>query len=96
MSPVSQDNLSPGNCVVATVFPKEIVLLTINVATYILRKFCRQEILSLACSRLLFYTVGKGVRSVVRGAKILNGDIEIRLLNACKLAFSKVNCLPQK
>ena len=31
--PVSQDNLSPGNRVVATVFPKEIKSLPINVAT---------------------------------------------------------------
>ena len=36
--PVSQENLSPGNCVAATVFPKEIMPLTINVATvYLLR-----------------------------------------------------------
>ena len=32
MTPVSQENLSPGNCVAATVFPQEIMLLTINVA----------------------------------------------------------------
>ena len=31
--PVSQENLSPGNCVAATVFPQEIMSLTINVAT---------------------------------------------------------------
>ena len=31
--PVSQENLSPGNCVAATVFPQEIMQLTINVAT---------------------------------------------------------------
>ena len=30
---MSQENLSPGNCVAATVFPKEIMSLTINVAT---------------------------------------------------------------
>ena len=30
--PVSQENLSPGNCVAATVFPQEIMPLTINVA----------------------------------------------------------------
>ena len=30
---VSQENLSPGNCVAATVFPQEIMSLTINVAT---------------------------------------------------------------
>ena len=29
--PVSQENLLPGNCVAATVFPKEIMPLTINV-----------------------------------------------------------------
>ena len=38
---VSQENLSPGNCVVATVFPKEIKSLPINVATVYLRKLCR-------------------------------------------------------
>ena len=31
--PVSQENLSPGNCVAATVFPKEMKSLQINVAT---------------------------------------------------------------
>ena len=31
--PVSQKNLSPGNCVAVTVFPKEIMSLTINVVT---------------------------------------------------------------
>ena len=31
--PVSQENLSPGKCVAATVFPKEIMSYTINVAT---------------------------------------------------------------
>ena len=31
--PMSQENLLPGNCVAATVFPQEIMLLTINVAT---------------------------------------------------------------
>ena len=30
---MSQENLSPGNCVAATVFPQEIMALTINVAT---------------------------------------------------------------
>ena len=30
---LSQKNLSPGNCVAATVFPQEIMLLTINIAT---------------------------------------------------------------
>ena len=30
---MSQENLSPGNCVAATVFPQEIMPLTINVAT---------------------------------------------------------------
>ena len=30
---MSQENLSPGNCVAATVFPKEILSLPINVAT---------------------------------------------------------------
>ena len=30
---MSQENLSPGNCVAVTVFPKEIMSLTINVAT---------------------------------------------------------------
>ncbi len=30
---MSQENLSPGNCVAATVFPEEIMSLTINVAT---------------------------------------------------------------
>ena len=33
VSPLSQENLSPGNCVAATVFPQEIMPLTINVAT---------------------------------------------------------------
>ena len=31
--PVSQENLSPGNCVAATVFPQEIMSFTTNVAT---------------------------------------------------------------
>ena len=42
--PVSQENLSPGNC--ATVFPYEIMLLTINVATVypkVARKYCRSH-----------------------------------------------------
>ena len=30
---MSHENLSPGNCVAATVFPQEIMSLTINVAT---------------------------------------------------------------
>ena len=30
---MSQENLSPGNCVAATVFPQEIMSLTINVVT---------------------------------------------------------------
>ena len=47
--PVSQENLSPGNCVAATVFPKEMKSLQINVATVY-----PKEILSLACSRLVF------------------------------------------
>ena len=33
MMPVSQENLSPGNCVAVTVFPQEIMSLTTNVAT---------------------------------------------------------------
>ena len=47
--PVSQDNLSPGNRVVATVFPKEIKSLPINVATVypkeilFARKYCRSH-----------------------------------------------------
>ena len=36
--PVSQENLSPGNCVAATVFPQEIMSLTINVATVYLKE----------------------------------------------------------
>ena len=31
--PVPHENLSPGNCVAATVYPKEFMSLTINVAT---------------------------------------------------------------
>ena len=38
---MSQENLSPGNCVAATVFPKEIKSLPINVATVY-----RKEIMS--------------------------------------------------
>ena len=49
---MSQENLSSGNCVAATAFPQEIMSLTINVATvYPIRKFCRQEILSLDMDR---------------------------------------------
>ena len=64
MTPGPQENLSPGNCVAATAFPKEIKTLPITVVTVYL---CSQEILSLACSRSVFYTFGKGVRSVMRG-----------------------------
>ena len=57
--PVSQENLSPGNCVAATVFPKEILSLPINVATVypkeilspgntVARKYCRAHALSFA------------------------------------------------
>ena len=64
--PVSQDNLSPGNLVVATVFPKEIKSLPINVATVY-----PKEILSpgntVARMLAVFYTFGKGVPSVMRG-----------------------------
>ena len=64
---MSQENLSPGNCVAATVFPKEIKSLPINVATVYpaARKYCRLH------ARDWHFILS------AKGAKILNGDIEI-------------------
>ena len=81
---MSQENLSPGNCVAATVFPKEIKSLPINVATVYPKEIMSpgNTVARMLVIGILYFRQRRAICDE-RGAKNLNGDIEIRHLNAC-------------